>query len=154
MTYILLPLVALIWGIIFFRIFSSFNEPIIDNQFHDVEVKTNETLAPDTFHILADYRDPFLGNVISTNESSQKNTEVKKIVTVPKPIVQAVKWPSVVYGGIIKNQKSQKQLVMMQVGGQDNLMRQGDEKGGVQLVKIYKDSIEVSFQKEKKIIRK
>jgi hypothetical protein len=50
--------------------------------------------------------------------------------------------------------KSNAQLCMVNINGQSNFMKEGDALVDVLLKKVYKDSIEVVFQKEKKIIRK
>ena len=150
-TYLLLPLVAVIWGIIFYRIFSAVSpEPILPVGGSILTSKTINTSIPDTFSIIANYRDPFLGKVVQVKDSASGKVKPPKTekVVIPK------QWPSLSYGGIIKNQKSGKQFVLVNINGEGNLMKTGDEVSGIQLLKVYKDSIEVSFQKEKKVVWK
>ncbi len=152
-VYLLLVVVVLIWGIIFYRIFStvgaSDNNTNSLNNHAKSEVDKN---ANDTFNIDGNYRDPFLGNM-QVDKPVILSTAPKQVVKEEK-VVQKLAWPSIEYGGMIKNQKSNKQLVLVQINGQNNLMKTGDIVAGVQLMKIYKDSLEVSFQKEKKWIKK
>ena len=65
-----------------------------------------------------------------------------------------MKWPSLAYGGMIKNQKSDKSLAMIKVQGKDKLMKEGDVIGKLQIEKIYADSIKVSYDNHKKTISK
>lgn len=150
--YLLLPLVAIIWGIIFYRIFSiTGSEPGLTVIGNILPGNTINTSVPDTFSIFANYRDPFLDKVVThikdTNSYKAKTPKVEKIV-VP------LQWPVLSYGGIIKNQKSGKQLVLVNINGQGNLMKEGEEVSGIQLLKAYKDSVEVSFQKAKRVVSK
>ena len=47
-----------------------------------------------------------------------------------------------------------KELAMIHINGQSKLMKQGDIVLGVELLKIYRDSVQVCFEKEKKFVRK
>ncbi len=150
-VYILIPVVLLIWGIIFYRIYGFFNGG--NNQaFHTPQLVITDSaeLLNDSFNIHADYRDPFLDKAIKKQISGSGTTVAKPV----KPVPTSSPWPAIVYGGIIKNQKSNKQLALIQINGQSNMMKAGEEANGVQLLKVFKDSIEVKFGKEKKYISK
>lgn len=108
-----------------------------------------DTLSVNSFTISGHYRDPFLGRIFLENTTINKPKSVKEI-----QIKVIVPWPNIIYGGMIKNQKSSSQIAMININQQDNLMKVGDEIYGIQLLKIYKDSILVSFQKEKRMIVK
>jgi hypothetical protein len=154
LTYILLPAVILIWGMIVYRVMNaSPSGTRVNEAFH------NESAAPavvnDTFSLLANYRDPFRtapAKKIMTSSGSEVKSSPVKEKKVTTPVVSS--WPQIVYGGLIRNQQSKKELAMVQVNGQGNFMRTGDIAGDVRLLKVFKDSIIVSFGKEKKSIRK
>ena len=55
---------------------------------------------------------------------------------------------------MIKNQKTNKQVYLVTINNQDNMMKPGDVISDVELKKVYRDSIEVTFHKEKKVIKK
>ncbi len=122
-------------------------------------VNTNEELLTDTFSIRANYRDPFSGKtdksdvrIISTdeNKSSKKANSPKQN---PKLPINNV-FPNVRYEGLIKNKQSNKQLILVRINGQSNIMKIGEIVNEVELTKVFRDSIEVKFQKEKKFILK
>ncbi len=85
-------------------------------------------------------------NPIKTN-STTPAIKAEKATTI-------INWPSLSFGGIIKNQKSGKQLAIVKINGQENIMREGDTIEGILLLKVSMDYIEVSFEKEKKIVSK
>ena len=115
----------------------------------NTSVNTNSSVL-DTFSISANYRDPFLGRMISVNANSIQKNETPKV----EKVIQQIKWPTIIYNGMIKNQKSKKELALVQIGGKDNIMKAGETAEGIKIQKIYKDSIEVVFEKEKKAVRK
>ncbi len=148
-VYLLVILIAAIWAFIIYRFFassSSATNPELHSTFIAPVLNSN---ASDTFSISANYRDPFLGR-----------TEAKilhKGPTVPAPpkkAIEPLKWPTVTYGGMIKSRKSNSQLCMVVINGQSSFMKEGDVNADVQLRKVYKDSIEVVFQKEKRVVKK
>ena len=151
--YILLSAVIIIWSAIFYRIFFSLTRTdrisnIIESS--SIEKKINK-IPSDTFTLFINYRDPFLEKAVIADVSEKKNS--RKLSKELK-IHPAIVWPSVNYSGMIKNKKSNQQLVLIKINGQDNLMRLGDIAAGLKLINIYKDSLEVSFEKEKRIITK
>jgi hypothetical protein len=135
LLYILILGTLLIWGVILYKIMNvigSEKDELNSEKNYIAMVDKNESL-PDTFTILANYTDP--------------------VVELQKPIV-ITPWPAIVYLGVIKNQKSNKQFVMVQINNQSNAMKLGEIIEGVTLLKVYKDSVEVKFNKEKKFIKK
>lgn len=149
-VYLLVVLIAGIWGVIIYRFFnfasSSENSTAFQSSFVPPVLSSG---TADTFSIAANYRDPFLGRV-------EVRSEVKKpaVNPLPKKAVEPLKWPTITYGGVIKSRKSNSQLCMVIINGQSNFMKEGDAIADVKLKKVYKDSIEVTFQKEKRMIKK
>lgn len=152
LIYLLLPLVILIWGTVFYKIFFS-TAPGEEWEEEAINPQKNSTAAPvDTFSIIAGYRDPFLGNTVYS-ENTIREIPKPKIRPEPK-IEQAVPWPSIVYGGMIKNQQSTRQLALVKINGKENILKAGEMIGTIELAKIYKDSIEVKMGMEKKVVKK
>lgn len=159
LLYILIPVVLLVWGVIIYRIFnvvngSGSNEVRISSF---VENTINENLI-DTFSIHPNYRDPFISKRAKKTTSENKITstitkpDLIKKVSITAPMSD--KWPSIVYNGLIKNEKSNKQLALVQINGQSNILQLGNVAEGVELTKIFRDSIEVKFNSEKRFVRK
>jgi len=151
LLYILIPGTLIVWGMIIYRIFKTVNtEENLFGQYLEINTRQDNSNINDTFSINPDYRDPFLGK---TNKKVTDSKQTTKTI-VPKIAKAAIPWPSIVFGGIIKNQKSNKQLALVQINGQGYTMKPGEIINDVQLNKIYRDSIEVRFQKEKKFVSK
>lgn len=161
LTFVLIPLVLALWGTILYRIFHVVNgdkdsDRITENA---IVESAGSALLPDTFSIHPDYRDPFGAKrinkvVFSENKVSaaSRNTIIKN-----EPLRTAISitpWPTLTYSGLIKNQKSNVQLAMVQINGQASIMKTGDIISGVELLKIVRDSIEVKFRAERRFVRK
>lgn len=163
LTYILIPLVLGLWGTILYRIFHTVNNKNVDltvNKSTFSENMQNQTIL-DTFSIHPNYNDPFLRKrtKIADSQLNQMKpagnvTQAKKIVKQTPVASSTIAWPGIVYNGLIKNQKSNKQLAMIQVNGQSSIMQTGDVVADIQLTKATKDSIEVLFHSERKTIKK
>ncbi|MFH0894964.1 MAG: hypothetical protein V2A54_11075 [Bacteroidota bacterium] len=158
--YILLPLALILWGLIIYKVILYLNdpgdspEPIAENN-----APRNKSNLKDTFKLLGNYRDPFLGGtyVPVRNDNQNTNTSLKKgnkaPVTKTEPVTTA-KWPEVVYGGMIENKNYKKAVVILRINGKERLMSKGDNYDGVSLLRISRDSVHVSFNNQKKIIVK
>lgn len=154
LIYFLLPLVIAIWGIIFYKIFyyaNPDNEEAISSTKKKSVLTTRQEMK-DTFSIVADYRDPFHGNMISRDEKP-KQMQPSKPVQLKIPLTP-IDWSFISYSGVVKNKKTNNQLALVKMNGKEHLVRAKDTISGVVIQKIYKDSIEVMFQKEKKVIKK
>ena len=149
----LVPLVLIIWGMITYRIYESWKG---DNTDYFIEQTAAEPvvemLEPDTFSIIADYRDPFLGKIRSLKPKTGQPK--KKPATVKKKPEPQLRWPSITYGGMIRNQKTGKLVAMIKINGKDNLMAAGNIVSEVRLVQVYPDSIKVALGKVEKIVVK
>lgn len=154
LLYVLIPGTLLVWGMIIQKIYSaaSGTEGPLDQHTASIPLKENMVME-DTFSIHPVYPDPFREPTKKIVAKSSEKTVSKQAVKKTNTAVIS-SWPSVVYGGIIKNQNSKKELALVSVNGQSSLMSAGDKAGDVQLLKVYKDSIQVKFGKEDKYVRK
>jgi len=148
---LLLILAAGIWGTVIYRIFKTVHkEDTVQRK--PAESKPDFSSLPDTFSIVADYRDPFLGKRVVPQSLKKVTTPVVK--PKPEPVASTIKWPALSYSGIIKNKNDAKELALVKIDQKEFIMRTGEVMQGVQLSKIFKDSIVVLYQKEKKVIMK
>ncbi len=162
LTYVLIPLVLLVWGTIIYKIVKVANNDDDSSKMYKSTFMENEgnELLSDTFSIHPNYRDPFISkrtkgatspeNSIHSPATPNSN-EINKSIALPS---SSGRWPAIVYSGLIKNQKSNKQLALIQIDGKANIMKTGDIMEQIELTKIFRDSIEVKFYKEKKIIKR
>lgn len=156
MVYILVPLVVIIWGLVLYRILDLGKDEAQINE-APIAVKT-ETKATkkDSFTIVANYRDPFLGKMTHQRRTTgnEVKKQVKKVKKPPPPPV-AVHWPSIIFGGLIRNNQSNQEIAIVTINNQEALLGIEDKLQGVTLKKIFnKDSILVAMNDHKKVIKK
>lgn len=148
-VYILLPVVLAIWGIISYRIYSSLKKKeITTDLYQPVNTLENMEGAIDTFNIIANYPDPFLRSTV-TPERKSAPPKIQKENKVISPVV----WPDIAFRGIIKNPQAKKQTALIVINGKDYLMKAGEKNENIVLTKVFKDSVEVTFEKYKKILK-
>ncbi len=145
--------VAGLWGYIIFKICSTY----FSTQESPVQVLTTpgtESRAPlsDTFTLVNNYTDPFLGVIADNNAPKKQNTVVK--TEKKKQTPPAAPWPSVAYGGMIRNQENNNQLALLTVNGQTDLVSPGKQYLEITVVRIFQDSVELGYGKERKYVRK
>jgi hypothetical protein len=158
MTYILIPIVILVWGIVIFKIFNYTDDSNGANT-SPVFSASNEVLSleKDTFSIIAQYKDPFLGKNSNyydsefgdESESQPENSTQVKVPELKKeePKV-AVKFPALVYGGLIYNAKTKKTIALLKINNREYLVNKGDNIDNVEMVEIYNDSIKIKYSNQ------
>ncbi len=157
LLYLLIPCTLLLWGMVVYKIFSvvsSDDDHVAFRGAEFTESTTDKTLS-DTFSINpTTYRDPFLGTIKKNNNIiTNRNAATIKI---DKPTTGSIVtlFPKITYGGVIKNNKSKKQLALVLINGQSCIMKIGDIMSDVELIKVFRDSIEVKYFKESRFILK
>lgn len=147
--YILLPAVLVIWGSIFYKIYTSVKGTDIPESLASMKnMKEEPQEKEDTFSLLLNYRDPFLGKhggVVNRPAIKASDEKTK---------VQKIQWPNIIYHGFIKNKSTKKVLALLEINGRESNIAAGNTIEGVSVKKIFKDSIIVAFKGEKKTIKK
>ncbi|MFN3402668.1 MAG: hypothetical protein ACK40G_01145 [Cytophagaceae bacterium] len=158
-TYFLIAGVVVIWGIIFYRIYISVSSS--DNNIiykAPVVMSGAEINVKDTFDLVANYRDPFLGNLAKVAED--KPVILKAAVPVVKNVPKIkepepeMDWSFISYFGNIKNPQTQKTVALISIHGKDYMVSVGQEIQGVVILNNMNDSIRISFEKKSKVIKK
>jgi hypothetical protein len=156
---IILILVVLgLWGTVgykaLYRQFS--NNEIINskqNQKYNVSIKQ---INKDTFDLEKINRDPFLNKQFQNTHVVARQSiayhPVKKTVaqTVQKPQPN-LSWPTLQYYGYLKSKD--KELVLLKIDSKLYKLKLNEPQNGLIIKKKYKDSIEVCFNSETKMIR-
>jgi hypothetical protein len=149
---LLLIVTSAVWGLIVFRIIKtvrgsdatptsvSIAPPAISRS-HDV----------DTFSLIDDYRDPFLGYLEIPKPIYSAPLAIKAAAPPPRPNVP---FPNVRYLGRVKNHDSQKRVAIIMVDKSIKNMSEGDQYNNVKLLKLLGDSVLVSFYDERKMVAK
>lgn len=158
-VYILIPCTLLLWGMIIYKIYKTVkgNSELSAVTFSQSPNENSVSVSLDTFSIHKDYRDPFLPEKEIKERPTGGNTGIPK----PSPTAaRATKlpepqgFPSIVYSGIIKNNKAHKELILVQINGKSYTTKVGEILDGVQITKVFRDSIEVQFNKTRRFISK
>ena len=155
-TYLLIGLVALIWGFFFYMLFSN-NSPADEGY-------VNTYVAPETeqdsivFQKLnLTYKDPFLARKIvskgynNINQIPSLNPTIK-----PKVQKQEVKkpsnvfiWPKVVYGGTLNGKKG-----LLTLNNERLIAEEGKQINDFKIINIYPDSIRIAYKEKTKVFFK
>lgn len=159
---ILLIIVVLgLWGTVAYKAVDHFfspevlvaNENILNKEFNLDEVNK------DTFQLKKVARDPFLNTQNKSFDSVFKKDyskiPIKKIksstiVVRPKEITN---WPSIFYYGYIKSKSKDEELVLVKIDDRLYKLRKYDQVREIILKQVYNDSIELNYNKQKRIIR-
>lgn len=135
-TYLLLAAVLLIWGIIGYRVFSGNSDATeAEANFEKSALRSLPTQEKDTFSILADYRDPFLGTFPKkTVKKTKRSTKPKKALE-PEIKVQ--------FTGLVTDKDSKQKIFFVSINGQQHLMGVKDEIQNVRLLSGTSTSISI-----------
>ncbi|MDB5090874.1 MAG: hypothetical protein JWR09_4868 [Mucilaginibacter sp.] len=153
-TYLLGLIVAIVWGIIIYRIFDAAaggDDTVVPAQTNIKKEAYNDFAIPkDTTHLLLNYRDPFgLAKQKDTAVLSVKGVVHKINPTIPK---LGINWNFIQYSGYIRNPASKKLITLISINGQNEMLTEGEVKGQVKLIKNMRDSIKISYNGKIKYI--
>jgi hypothetical protein len=155
-TIALLFLVVGIWGAIAYQVYQQMftEEPVAEFSFKPIEKKQEDTTQQ--YILQFNYRDPFLVNV----EHEQKKQDPKKltkdvssVVNVPRQVA-IPPWERFIFLGSVYNANKKMHVALIRVNGIDHMPKTGEIIDGFEILAIYKDSVEVGFDAEKKLIKK
>ncbi|MCU0436184.1 MAG: hypothetical protein MUC87_22195 [Bacteroidia bacterium] len=157
-TYLLMAVVAAIWGLIGWKIWKGlqgdddFNvepEPVLS-------AKKKNALS-DSFQLILNYRDPFLDKPAAAVPSPPISTNTlpkQTLVTAPKPEPVTANWPEIRYGGLVKRTGQEKSAGFVSVNGSSEIVLPGQKIGEIIITRLWRDSVEVQRGKEKRIVKK
>jgi hypothetical protein len=144
-----------LWGTVAYKTVNQYffpKELVMNTTQVNSELNVNQ-INKDTFQLEKITRDPFLNIQDRVVELKPKKYFPKvKAIVIPKPI-EIKNWPFVAYYGYIKSKGKDKELVLVKINKKLYKLRKEDQVEEVTVKKIYGDSIELAFNKERKIIR-
>ncbi|CAM4116683.1 hypothetical protein SAMN06265348_103276 [Pedobacter westerhofensis] len=159
-TYLLIAAVAVVWGIIIYRVL--FTDPPSEQDFvagpTPVHEPFDEYIAKeDTLRLSLNYRDPFLtnanANAAAAAEATATMAPVPHAAQPMKPIAPPVNWGAIKYTGYITNPKTKKQVSILTVNGKERMVAEGESLEGVKLLKNKRDSVLLSWMGKQKYIK-
>ena len=153
-TYLLIGLVALIWGLFFYMLFSN-NSPQAEQQIIDYEPIEVESDSIVFKGLNLSYKDPFLArNIVSRgdiNLVSTSSRKVKPIIekTAPNKTTPVFIWPRVEYGGTLNDNKG-----LVNLNNHLIIAEEGQVINEFEILNIYSDSIRISYKGKIKVFLK
>jgi len=150
----LIPVGVLVWGVIIYKVIKVVkpDEPVVLQAKEDIIAQINHAGA-DTFSIGADYRDPFLDKGYKKKKTTSSKITQKKKKRKQKKHPE-IKWPDIQYHGVIENQHTSKQIIVLSIDGREHLMYFKDSVKYVHILEIYEDSIQIRFNNQMKTFLK
>ncbi len=150
LTYVLIPLVAVVWGLIFYKIYLQVKGPGNEAQIIPLKSEGIVTVAPDTIRLKLNYRDPFLSYSFD-HEKINRPVFASSLPT-DVPIVRKPEfiWPSIKYDGMIVNSKTKRKTGLLSFETASYLVKEGDEVKGYKIVKLFADSVIIRYSKQKR----
>jgi hypothetical protein len=152
-TIFLFCVVAAVWGYAFYSFFGTFTGEkynySLNNEYHSSgEIFKGE----DSIILLANYRDPFLGQrtsgqPVSSDKKRFVNANSKK-VKVPEKNTPPPDLSFIAFHGMITNPSTKKKIALMSIRDKQYMVSEGEEVEGISLEKNGKDSILVSYNKQ------
>jgi hypothetical protein len=159
----LILIVLTVWGLVASKTLKQYfflDKKTFNTKNQNSNLKTNQ-INKDTFTINHIDRDPFLNKesrVITasfTQNTRFKSTIIKKKLK-PEIIkhVEILNWPLISYHGYI-NSKDRKDelLILVNIDKKLHKLKLNEQSEGITVKKVYKDSIELDFNRERKIFR-
>lgn len=148
----------MIWGIIGWKIYAATkeNDEVNLPNSQSLNLPSEKAEVPDTYQLLLDYPDPFLGKSTSPVKFNTNPNPVKNNTPIPPAIIpkQTNEWPEIKYSGLVKSPKDGKVVGFLSVDGVSHFVKNGDVVGVVSVQNIWRDSVMVYMGKEKKVVRK
>jgi len=152
--YILMPIVILVWGFVFYQLYGYFfSTPSYANTEEKTIINIDE-IKKDTFSIVANYRDPFLSQKKIQTVNHTVASKTNRPTTKKNTPLTVLKWPSIQYKGMIKNNNSERRVAIVNIDDKERIVKEGTTLNELKVVKIEKETITVSFQDEQKKINK
>lgn len=154
LVYFLVPLTILVWGLIFYRIFTKIGNQDSDRaSFNNTITAPDREVKSDTLVLIADYRDPFLSGVARSvkQPTSHSYSKPQNTIFQNKPPVL----PDIKYLGLVSNVKNKSKLGLFTIQGKNYLLKEGDCAGNqMKIIKLFKDSLVLMQQHSKYIIKR
>jgi hypothetical protein len=153
LTYLLFPLVALIWGYAIYKyLFADYEgqstAPLVG--IAPVSTADASPIARDTFSLLLTYRDPFLGTVAAepfrptVSNTNEPRPEVAAANTSSRPATvddPPIDWGRYQYNGLIQHSGTADLVGILRMGGKAHYVNVGSTVQGTTVLTLSPDSI-------------
>lgn len=143
-TYLLIVLAVLIWGLIFYKIYSKFGgEERTEKNFLPSVVSVESGQRDSIFTLSLDYADPFLKGAGQSTDTPVKNVSNPRIVS----------WPLVEFRGLLTNSSKNESTGLLKIQNSNLLAKLGKVYSAIRVRTITRDSIFLEYQNENRWFR-
>ena len=160
LTYILLPLVIIVWGLVIYRIFfEGKTKPENISAVAKPVIKESSKEEKSKYKLIANYRDPFLSSIKQSFVKTENNKEKEENnrssnLRRRRTNISRTRWPEISYGGFIEGDKDQKIIILLSIKNRDYLVQEGDTVDQIFIKAFYNDSLIVVYNEEEKTLKK
>lgn len=140
----LIPVVALIWGMVIYKIVNTLSEeetviPFVRTKLDDHTFKVEK----DTFSLIALDRDPFLGIKYSRKKNVKQKVVSKK----------EIDWPTIEYLGMVSDSDTKSGIYLLSVRGRSHFLQKGDEVDSIKLVKVSQNKVWLKYKNRTRVFK-
>lgn len=154
---ILIIVVLGLWGTVGFKTINRYfgDNSVVANAIIQTKNVSLKRIDKDTFALEKINRDPFLNKQLQEQAAPVKlasyHNPIKKMpAIIPKKPITNVNWPTLKYFGYLKSKDQE--LVLLRIDSKLHKLKLNDPVDGVVVKRKFKDSIEVSFNSENRMI--
>jgi hypothetical protein len=171
-VYILLPLVALVWGLIGWRIWAAASEPEEATALAAATAPKVQPAAARLPRLRRGYADPFrpvaggrppgssgpvpavayapaAAPILPAAPATRLAFPVRPEVPAPPPTA-TINWPDIKYLGIITHANGQAQVALLNINNEESIVKVGHSTHDIQVLRLFRDSVQVSFKNQKR----
>lgn len=165
LQYILFPIVGFIWAYTFYKyfIYTPEQESAAPISLPAAPVEfASSTAEVDSFVLLQEYRDPFLGKVRRAQITPDRMPETQPKAPNPNPAPRKpakpkeepkpTDWSFLKFSGIVQQSGTDKKIGLLQVNGKMHRVEPGKMYGNVTVLALYADSVRVQFKEEEQTV--
>lgn len=171
-VYLLLPLVALVWGLIGWRIWAAAGGPeeVLPAD-HPILSRTTQT--PTRLpRLLLGYGDPFkpisgggraatplpvatalpaaATTVTATPTPGRLAFPVRPAEPTPEKPVVTIDWPHIKYLGTITHANGQAQVALLDIDNEELVVKAGHSAHNIRVVQLFRDSVQLAYKSQKR----
>lgn len=147
--YILLVFVLLIWGTAIYQFFSFSNDEVFENTRNEnILIKPLVLKPKDTFSIVVNNRDVFLGKIIDNKIPVSKKAKSKVLKPIEKEVLI---WPQIQYKGVVSDNTEKTKIYMLRIDNKTFLMKRGTTQNGIFLKDGDRETVELVYKKQPKL---
>lgn len=161
---ILFPVVFAIWGYTFYKYFLYEPDPQTASGLTAIATGVGEknsfSMELDSFKLLEEYRDPFLGRRRSgkqiVSEVVNPASPVQPVNPRVKPVKPepAINWDIFRYSGMVKETGKAQMVGLLSIQGKLHSVTSGDRIAGAEVLWLNEDSLGILFKEESHTVKK